>query len=525
MSQFDLFDNPLFLQSWRERFRPLEIIARIVLVLLAVGLILSYTLFVDLNPAGRFENSSSWQATFIFALAVLQGYVLLFFGTMSAYSAASREISGGTLDFHRVSPTTSSHLALGMWLGSTSVEWVLGGGIFLLELGAVITQIPAGNLLAPLRGVIEFNLALACCAALYQLFGVLAGLLNHPRRRAASAFIFVVLLYFLSHFLLIVQGSFTYHLTWVPAYGHLSSALEGIGSTASFLPFSGGEFGKLYGIDIPAPLMQFVIQVPFIVFISLMVKRRVGRPDHPLMNKVESLLLIAIIMVYYIGSVFSVLLTNPGSSWPLQEEVFLGGMIYVLTLLGYIGVAVVTPNYLLFMKGWKKTRKLGRQSLGGWTDHSSNILWLLGFSAVLGLTLLACGLMFEFNVVRGTVCGGFILSFLWFFGQLLEYFNLSRQRRSRIIMFVVLLILWVFIPLLGYIMSIPYWPQHSPFLKYCLAPSPLFGLFKAVSVLSGQLESSYVFGMLSVNFLLSASVSLLARNERIRVRDDVVESG
>ena len=524
MNNFDLFDNSLFLQSWRERFRPSEIISRVVLVLLVVGLILSYALFVDFNPGDNFSISSSWQAVFVFALAVLQGYVLLFFGTMSAYSVATREVSGGTLDFHRVSPTSSAQLTLGMWLGATSVEWVIAGGIFLVELGAVMLPMPASlNILVPLRGIIEFNLALACCASLYHLFGILAGLLNHPRRRAASAFIFVVLLYFLSHLLLAVEGSFTYHLTWFPAYGHLSSSLEGIGQTESFFSHPGEQFSKLYGVGIPAPLMQFVIQVPFIIFMFRTVKRKICRAEHPLMSKVESLLLIVVIMFYYLGSVFSVLKNGTASSGPLQKEVYFGLLVYVLTLLGYAGAAVATPSYLLFMKGWKKTMKLGHKTLGGWTDYSGNTMWLMGFSCILAVTLMAYGLTFGFSFLQGILCGCFILSFPWFFGQLLEYFNLSRQRRSRIIMFVVLLILWVFIPLFGYIISIPFWPQHSPFLKYCLAASPLFGLLKAVSVFSGQLESSYIAGMLMVNAPLTVLVSLLARRERLRIREGILD--
>ncbi|HQO58134.1 MAG TPA: hypothetical protein PLT76_05380 [Candidatus Omnitrophota bacterium] len=524
MKNFDLFDNSLFLPSWRERFRLSEIVPRIVLALFVIGLIFAYTLLTHGDPNNQYHVLSSWQSAFIFALAVFQGYVLLFFGTMSAYSAASREISGGMLDFHRVSPTAPAQLALGLWLGATSVEWLIGGGLLLLELGVVIMNVALSpDSLGSLRGVVGFNAALVCCAVLYQIFGVLAGLLNCPRRRASSAFVFAVLVYFLSHFLMVMEGSFTYYLTWFPAYRYLSSSLAGTGSSDFLFINAGAPVGQLYGWEIPFLLMQLLIQGPFIVFMFRVVKRRIALPEHPLMQKLESLALIGVILFYCVGSIVSPLSGDTDSTGLPSREVPWGIMVYVLTLLGYIGVAVATPSYLFFMKGWKRAKKLGRKAPDGWGDYSSNLMWLLGFSGLVAVTLTACGLIFEFSFFQGTLFGVFILSFPWFLGQLLEYFNLSRPRRSRIIMFVVLLTLWFFIPLLGYSIAIP-WSEPEPvfFLQYCLAPSPIFGLVKVILALSGDLEGDSILGMTAFNIALIGLVSFLARQQRRRIRSDIV---
>jgi hypothetical protein len=60
-------------------------------------------------------------------------------------------------------------------------------------------------------------------------------------------------------------------------------------------------------------------------------------------------------------------------------------------------------------------------------------------------------------------------------------------------------------------------------LKYCLAPSPFFGLIKGVSAFFGQGEGPDMAGMLAVNVPLAVLVSLLARKERLRIRDDIVD--
>ncbi len=46
MKFFDLANNPFFIANWRERFRPTEIISRVVVVLFLIGLIFCYAYFV-----------------------------------------------------------------------------------------------------------------------------------------------------------------------------------------------------------------------------------------------------------------------------------------------------------------------------------------------------------------------------------------------------------------------------------------------------------------------------------------------
>ncbi|MFA5261505.1 MAG: hypothetical protein WC450_09775 [Candidatus Omnitrophota bacterium] len=189
---------------------------------------------------------------------------------------------------------------------------------------------------------------------------------------------------------------------------------------------------QLYGVEIPSLLLQFMIQTPFIVFIFRMVKRRISRPERPLMNKVESLSLMGVILLYYLGSIFPIFTSEEGASLLSSKEVHWGIMVYSLTLFGYAGVAMATPSYLLFMKGWKKAQKLGQKTPGLWTDHGGNMIWLLGFSGILALTVMAWGRVFDVGLIKGVLCGGFILSFPWFFGQLLEYFNLARPKQNRL---------------------------------------------------------------------------------------------
>ncbi len=522
MTFWDLANNPLFIANWRERFRPSEIFSRAIVVLLIIGLIFCYVYFIEATPQQEFlKGKGPWQAFFIFALCVLEGYILLFFGTMSAYSMASREVSGGTLDFHRVSPTPSGHQVLGLCLGAVSVEWVLFGCIFILQLCVMIFS--AGifpDFFRALLVLVSFHLALGCCAFLYNLFGVLAGLMNHPKRKAANAFVFVVILYFLSHLLLALEGCYTYHLTWFPAYAHLSLMLESVSQGEVFFTGPAEHVNMFFGVHIPPPFLQFLIQTPFIIFLFRMVQRRITKPEHPLLSKPELLLLIVVVAVFHGGSTF---FNGPGGDpFSVERDLSLGILVYLLIFLGYAGVYMATPSYLLFMKGWKRVRKLGQNSSGYSHDHSSNFAWLICYSVIVILAVILYGVVSQSPLWTCFIIGLFVLTYPWFFGQILEYFNLSRHHRSRIIMLVVLLVLWVFIPLFGYISSMPVWPETSLFLKYGIAPSPFFGLAKFMTVFRDSAETPYLLELLSINIILTVFAGICAGQERQKIKSSVV---
>ncbi|MHC4202974.1 MAG: hypothetical protein ACYSU0_23555, partial [Planctomycetota bacterium] len=101
-------DNALFLASWRERMRPaavlsMGIVAAVVITLVVVG---CYSKAVsDARHRWVSHAPREWLGWAFGIVAVLQGFVLLVVGSAWAGNMAARERTGGTLEFHRTSPT------------------------------------------------------------------------------------------------------------------------------------------------------------------------------------------------------------------------------------------------------------------------------------------------------------------------------------------------------------------------------------------------------------------------------------
>ena len=120
MKIIPLPDNALFLTNWRERMRFAPTLSYIILTIITLILLFLSAYFRTGN-----EYNPKWPQEMFWFMIVGQGILILLLGTMSAENISMRERFGGTLDFHRSSPTPRFHQILGLATGSPCLEWCI----------------------------------------------------------------------------------------------------------------------------------------------------------------------------------------------------------------------------------------------------------------------------------------------------------------------------------------------------------------------------------------------------------------
>lgn len=135
MSILALADNAIFIKNCRERLRIPIIASAALMLFLIISLIFigtylnRYTLDgYNYNP--QTYTTAHWLCYVFYYLTILQGVLLLLFGTISANKMAFKERVGGTLDFHRCSPSSRFSQVIGLVIGGPVLEW----GLFLSTL-------------------------------------------------------------------------------------------------------------------------------------------------------------------------------------------------------------------------------------------------------------------------------------------------------------------------------------------------------------------------------------------------------
>ncbi|MBZ0309828.1 MAG: hypothetical protein K8I82_27435, partial [Anaerolineae bacterium] len=300
MNLFDLRNNPNFLQCWRERNRPATVGSAITLLMIIEVMIFTNAYYDGRLGGSSTADSTPWFIESILSLAILQGVVLLFFGSLHAYKLSSRERSNGTIDFHRSSPTPRAHQIMGLLIGSTSLEWWISLLILAVQL---ILAVINGLSLLPL---FQFYGQLALCAALYHALFSVMGISRDPLRNKAGAIGLLVGIYVLGHIMVANKLSFIYQLTWMPAYHLLDVAFKGADASIGWTRYTDSNLANLhytlFGVSIFPALFQVLVQVPFLALFLSGIGRRFTNVEQPIFSKSHLLTTAFYTFVLFTGS-------------------------------------------------------------------------------------------------------------------------------------------------------------------------------------------------------------------------------
>ncbi len=557
----NLLENSLFLPNWRERMRPASFGSAFILTVIVILIIYTnvrarpnYVTYYDYaqmethcetaysNPKALHQNKEikpycyqqakqirkeiPWTDDFFLNISVLQGVIILFFGSIMGLRTAARERLSGTLDFHRSSPTPVFHQAVGLILGSACLEWCLVFFVFLIQLGLVLFT-PLS-----LMTLLKFIISLICCAIFFHCLTVLFGLAQVPSKNRSAGLFYIIGIYIIWHVLALSfynPSSFIYHLGFQSGYDQLYRTVHGLPQKGSYLySYYGSDFSlryKFFDTTIPNLPFQMFVQVPFMAAAVSGIMRKILKPDRPLLSKPTTLLISFYILFLHTGSTFPQIFDTT-SNYYFSYRYPSGSLevwSYLLTLcvaLGILGTLVITPTRLSYMKGLRRSRKLGLRQLNSSDDQSSNVTWLLCFCFAVSIVYFIFAYIYRIMPSQKFLGWVLLLIVPVFFAQALEYFHLSRYHTKPIIFWTTMIILWILLPIFAAIFqSIT---PDSTVTHYLMAFSPINAVTIAVDLLAKN--KNIPWDKLTPAFFVNASLCVASLYLAAKARREVIQS-
>lgn len=490
-------DNAIFLKHLYERTRPAvlaaagSVAALLLMLLVTCCFMIAYSL-----------HDFPWARVVFIVMAYAHGFILLAFGTSSAFSMAVRERQAGTLDFHRVSPTSAGNIVTGLLLGAPILEWLL-----------VLCTVPIAVGFALYSGagvplVLYLYASLALCALFFHALGLLGGLTLDPKKfqvYRSSWPMSVILALGLASLLGLGAGiSPLCHATCLPAFVEIVRGTEGFPREELYeLP---SQF--LY-FDLPPLLLQAIIQVPLLFLVLTAAMRTVAHPERPVLSKIELLLGTGFLFFLFVGG------SLPCASAAVAKNVSnvdLGVMLvflYFTVSLGLAGAAIATPGALLHRKGLRRMHKEGRSHPNVFDDHASHVGWLIGFALLASVAYMALGwLIADARPITFSLPFLTVLCHVAWFSGALECFRLSKHHRKRSLFTLFVSVPWLFLPLFGTALAMG---QISPIsMAYSSVFSPLFGPLIIPGFGSGELTHPGPMAAVYLGVALAANLVLVA---------------
>ncbi|MBF0384577.1 MAG: hypothetical protein HQL27_01770 [Candidatus Omnitrophica bacterium] len=522
MKIYDLANNSLFLRNWRERMRMQNIASYLLIFSLVVVLIITYSYLAPASPGGvcprgggrTLSTAHDPAVSSVLGLCILQQLIILLFAVFSAYKAAESEKTGGTLDFHRASPTKINRQVLGLLLGSVCMEWFL---FFVNFLIIVILALIKG---VPILPILNFEISLIICALFFHSFAVFVGMFGNSKNRNVGAAQLFGIMYLFSALMAVSHISFIYHLTWLPGYDQLQKALTG---NESFLfgprnYNAGSEYSDLsymiFGFKVNSLILQIIVQVPLLALFASAVGRRILSPERPAITKSQAVCTVLFVLFLYSGSSFSSTLMGLSRAYEFNIYPYLVG------ILGVFGAYIITPSKLLFLKGLRKAKRSGIKKTSWSDDNSTNAYWVLMFGVIAVMLFAFYAILFKLSLKEYIVCSFIIVSYPAFFAFFLEWFNFSQYYKKTIIFLSILIIFWAVVPFIGFTLKDFFYYNFN--VNYFSAFSPFTGLYLVSLMLSpSNLNFIELLPVLQVTFIMLFSAWLLSYLQRIEIKKDI----
>ena len=374
--------NPLLIKGLRARTRVKHLLSWGI-VTLTITAFVALMIFTTITEREMASTQDAAKAV-LPGIIVIQAIILMMSGTGAVASGVAGEREEGLLDYVRMTPMSPTSKILGYLFGLPAREYVL----FFLTMPFLI----AAAILADFNPLtlLHFYAVFFTSVWLYHLTGMVAGMVSEkPRLASMMAMGLVVVLYFVLPNLSRLGITFFEFLTIRPTfYGllqqempeHLRATAEqsGIDSFRDVPFFTGVVHPTLYTVLVQG----FMLAVMFSV-----VHRRWRDQACHLFSKLGALLAFAGVLVFVLGSVWAVLVSDEaydqvfgamqrvafGQREPQTLEVLL---IVALMIVGgtfILLVACATPSRHTAVEGWRRARKVGRARIGANTDGASSL--------------------------------------------------------------------------------------------------------------------------------------------------------
>ncbi|MGJ8696957.1 MAG: hypothetical protein ACSHYF_11605 [Verrucomicrobiaceae bacterium] len=392
-----IWANPIVRRYARSRLRPVSLgVFALIFVLIA-----AFIFFVVRQTAIYQGGLSVVDAARIpiMPLLVLQGIILFMLGTGQVAGAMTAEADEGVLDYQRLAPMTPLSKVVGYLFGLPIREWV----IFACTLPFSIWSMWEGEV--PLKVGVQLYAVFVAAGVLYHMTGLLAGTVMKNRRWAflsAMGLIFVLytVLPQVSKFGLV----YFKYLTILPVVEEsspflierkLGAALE---TYQRFVPMA-----RFFGLNFPQVVFTLLSQGVLVLVMGTMLWRRWRRAESHLLGKIGAVGFFGWIQLVLLGNALPLIET--GELFPSREMSRRWGRFAgdnfknwspepgeVLVMLGMFGVvtivmlwlmiALITPDFEGQVRGWRRARKRGRETLSVISDPATSTPWVLAMVGI-----------------------------------------------------------------------------------------------------------------------------------------------
>ncbi|MCW1921102.1 hypothetical protein OKA05_00965 [Luteolibacter arcticus] len=401
---WQVWKNPIFHRYCRSRLRP----RALGLASLITGLIAGFIVFMA-NSGGVRAGLSPSDAARI-ALLFLLGFqcvILFIFGTAQAAGGMTAERDEGVIDYQRLIPMSPLSKVLGFLFGLPVREYamfliILPFAAWALWLGEI-----SWHVWLPLYAIIFTS------AVTYHLTGLVTGTVVKNRRWAFLLSIGIVFCLYtiIPQMAKVGLVYFKYLTIWPVIEESLPKLLPRTAGSALETLQNLAPTAKFFGLDFSEAVFTFFSQLGLILTFLVMLCRKWRRSESHLLGKVWATGFYVWIQIQLLGN--SLPLVDAGSVFPSKafnrmmrvrpgwnpdpgEAVAMSGIYGVISLiLIFIFASIITPSADSQVRGWRRARKQGVNSLPFFSDAAT------GFWAVLMMSLAGAAGWFFFT--RGLV--------------------------------------------------------------------------------------------------------------------------
>ncbi|MDD5070762.1 MAG: hypothetical protein PHV17_08550 [Candidatus Omnitrophica bacterium] len=522
MRILNLKDNPLFIRCWYERMRFSVVVSAITIMVLVVGLIF-LSCYINQETLTVYDYYSKthtpvpWLNFVFFYISIAQGVLIFFFGTRSISVITSNEKMSGTLDLHRCSPITRINQIIGLLLGAPILEWIVFFMAMLINF--VITLLSS----IKIYDFIVLYLGMILSVLLWHSLIMFFSLSSSKQRNRLGVLSGFILIFFFLPWILTMRLSSITHLTVFPSYIQLYQSI--IGFAQKVPPWrSVNDWNILhgfYGFKIATLPFQFMVQVPLLTLLIFGISRKISFDDRPVFSKIQSSILFFLMIFYLTGSI----ITNT-----IYDSAMYNYYAYnyaILYVICFFVIALVlsfsaTPTHLIYSKGLRRVKKTGLSKFSLSDEANSNLLWTVTILYIASL-FYALFCYYLAMPARYAVLVFFLLSTqLILYTSAFEWFRLSAFRRKMAYFWTLIIILWLIVPILGFVTK----PMvTAEFYEYYLSGlSPFFWSGQLLPKLWGPVSLtllSVLITLVLINGVLAMAAVLLAYKTRQSIQNSL----
>lgn len=329
-----LLDNPIIVKHKRSRLRTAQVVPGVIVVLCICG--------VFTFVASRLGEAA--HAGTFGTLSVIAALVLVIGGGNQVAMSVGSAKESGILDFHRVSPLPAETVTLGFFLGAPIREYMF----FAVMLPFILIAAWLGNL--DFVNVLNVAGTIFLTAWLIHSVGLFAALVAKKPRMASAALVGVTIM-----------------ILWIGsiAFGMLQQAAMANGQPMNFATLD------FFGVPLPRLMFLALYEGAATAFFLVAATRKMRADRAITFAKWEGLLCMATVVALTLGAF-----------WKAKGVPFVvPALLHVFVIAGIVLGSTITPGLGDYVKGVRRSRRLGHRRAAVLTDHASNLWTILGLAA------------------------------------------------------------------------------------------------------------------------------------------------